>query len=67
MASALTLDEFALWLNLQDDYWTSEGRESIDAVVIFGSLLFLALMNQDLLREASEIASGRRDARELVH
>jgi hypothetical protein len=65
MASALTLDEFALWLNLQDDYWTKQGRESIDAVVIFGSLLFLALMNQDLVREATLIASGRRDAREL--
>ncbi len=65
MASALTLDEFALWLNLQDDYWTKEGRESIDAVVIFGSLLFLALMNRDLVREATLIASGRRDAREL--
>lgn len=37
--SALTLDEFALWLNLQDDYWTTEGRESIDAVVMFGALL----------------------------
>jgi hypothetical protein len=37
--SALTLDEFALWLNLQDDYWTSQGRESIDAVVLFGALL----------------------------
>jgi hypothetical protein len=67
MASALTLDEFALWLNLQDDYWTKEGRESIDAVVIFGSLLFLGLMNRDLVREATLIASGRRDARELLH
>jgi hypothetical protein len=66
MASALTLDEFALWLNLQDDYWTKEGRESIDAVVIFGSLLFLALMNRDLVHEATLIASGRRDARELL-
>ena len=37
--SALTLDEFALWLNLQDDYWNSQGRESIDAVVLFGALL----------------------------
>jgi hypothetical protein len=62
MASALTLDEFALWLNLQDDYWTTEGRESIDAVVIFGSLLFLALMNQDLVREVTLIARGRREA-----
>jgi hypothetical protein len=64
-ASALTLDEFALWLNLADDYWTPQGRESIDAVVIFGSLLVLALMNQDLVREATQIASGRRDVREL--
>jgi hypothetical protein len=37
--SALTLDEFALWLNLQDDYWTTQGRESIDAVMAFGALL----------------------------
>ena len=37
--SALTLDEFALWLNLQDDYWSKQGRESIDAVVLFGALL----------------------------
>lgn len=37
--AALTLDEFALWLNLEDDYWTKQGRESIDAVALFGSLL----------------------------
>ena len=37
--AALTLDEFALWLNLADDYWTKQGRESIDAVALFGSLL----------------------------
>jgi len=59
---ALTLDEFALWLNLQDDYWTKQGRESIDAVVIFGSLLFLGLMNRDLVREVTLIASGRKEA-----
>jgi hypothetical protein len=37
--AALTLDEFALWLNLQNDYWNKQGRESIDAVVLFGALL----------------------------
>ena len=37
--AALTLDEFALWLNLQDVYWDSAGRISIDVVLIFGSLL----------------------------
>ncbi len=31
---ALTLDEFALILNLQDVYWRKEGRVSVDAVII---------------------------------
>ncbi len=31
---ALTLDEFALILRLQDVYWTSEGRVSVDAVIV---------------------------------
>jgi hypothetical protein len=39
VGSALTLDEFALWLNLKDVYFVREGRSSIDAVVLFGSLL----------------------------
>src|SRR5438552_8417697 len=43
LASALTLDEFALWLNLQDVYWAKQGRESIDAVVLFGGLLSVGL------------------------
>jgi hypothetical protein len=40
----LTLDEFALWLNLEDVYWSQKGRESIDAVIVTGVLLTLALM-----------------------
>jgi hypothetical protein len=40
----LTLDEFALWLNLEDVYWSQKGRESIDAVIVAGSLLTIALM-----------------------
>ena len=31
VGAALTLDEFALWLNLRDVYWSQEGRSSIDA------------------------------------
>jgi hypothetical protein len=54
--AALTLDEFALWLNLEDVYWAKQGRESIDAVVLFGSLLSLSVLGKgflkDLLREA---------------
>jgi hypothetical protein len=49
--AALTLDEFALWLNLKDDYWTSQGRESIDAVVLFGSLLVLSSISRGFIRE----------------
>jgi hypothetical protein len=54
--AALTLDEFALWLNLEDVYWAKQGRESIDAVILFGSLLSLSVLGKgflaDLLREA---------------
>ncbi len=49
--AALTLDEFALWLNLADDYWTKQGRESIDAVVLFGSLLSLSVLGKDFFQE----------------
>ena len=30
----LTLDEFALWLHLEDVYWAAEGRSSVDAVIV---------------------------------
>ena len=40
----LTLDEFALWLNLEDVYWQSKGRQSIDAVIVTSSLLVIALL-----------------------
>jgi hypothetical protein len=49
--AALTLDEFALWLNLADDYWTKQGRESIDAVVLFGSLLGMSVTGKGFLME----------------
>jgi len=43
VASAMTLDEFALWLNLQDVYWARQGRQSIDAVAVFGGLLSIGV------------------------
>lgn len=30
----LTLDEFALWIHLEDVYWAQEGRASVDAVIV---------------------------------
>jgi hypothetical protein len=39
----LTVDEFALWLHLEDVYWTKQGRKSVDAIfcvlVITGTLI----------------------------
>ncbi len=51
VGAALTLDEFALWLNLQDVYWAGAGRESIDAVIIFISLLSVGIWGGPFLRE----------------
>ena len=60
VGAALTLDEFALWLNLQDVYWTGPGRESIDAVVIFVSLLSVGIWGGPFLRELTLHLFGRR-------
>ncbi len=34
IGAGLTLDEYALWLHLDDVYWAEEGRSSVDAIVI---------------------------------
>jgi hypothetical protein len=60
--AALTLDEFALWLNLEDVYWAKQGRESIDAVILFGSLLSLSVLGKGFLVDVLRIARGRRPA-----
>jgi hypothetical protein len=39
VGAALTLDEFSMWLNLQNNYWSRQGRESIDVVILFGAAL----------------------------
>ncbi len=54
IGAALTLDEFALWLNLQDVYWERAGRESIDAVIIFASLLAVGIWGGPFLRELAK-------------
>lgn len=51
VGAALTLDEFALWLNLSPDaYWNSEGRLSIDAVIFFGGLLAMGAWGAPFFR-----------------
>jgi hypothetical protein len=47
IGAGLTLDEYALWLHLEDVYWAEEGRQSVDAVVIaatVGGLLLLGFV-----------------------
>lgn len=44
IGAALTLDEFALWLHLEDVYWAKQGRDSIDAVVITTGILALFVL-----------------------
>lgn len=51
VAAALTLDEFALWLDLKDDYWDSQGRKSIDAVAVFAGLLTMSVAGRSALKE----------------
>lgn len=57
VGAALTLDEFALWLNLEDVYWEREGRQSIDAVMLFGALVSAGLWGGPFLRAISRRAA----------
>ena len=56
VGAALTLDEFALWLNLQDVYWEREGRVSIDVVLIFAGLLSVGIWGGPFLRSLARFA-----------
>jgi hypothetical protein len=58
VASALILDEFALWLNLSDVYWQRQGRESYEAMALFGSLLAMGLLGKPLFRGLFREAGG---------
>jgi hypothetical protein len=44
IGAGLTLDEYALWLHLEDVYWEEEGRRSVDAVVVATLIGGLALL-----------------------
>ncbi|HET7455023.1 MAG TPA: hypothetical protein VFJ76_05840 [Solirubrobacterales bacterium] len=44
VGAGLTIDEFALWVYLDDVYWAEEGRKSIDATVIAAAGMMLVLV-----------------------
>jgi len=62
VAAALTLDEFALWLNVQEGiYWTRRDLISIDAVVLFGVALLIGIWGRDFLKALGlELWQSRR-------
>jgi hypothetical protein len=44
VGAGLTLDEYALWLHLEDVYWAEEGRRSVDAVIVSAVVAALILV-----------------------
>jgi hypothetical protein len=69
VGAALTLDEFALWLNLEPDaYWSSSGRLSIDAVILFGGILCMGAWGAPFFRALQSMWMKRvLLRRELTH
>ncbi len=68
-AAALTLDEFALILHLEDVYWTGEGRQSIDAVILGGTfmtLLLTGLLPTSILKVGDLVELSRWAASALI-
>jgi hypothetical protein len=60
VGAALTLDEFSIWLNLEPDaYWSRSGRLSIDAVILFGSLLAVGAGGAPFFRGLARLWSKR--------
>jgi hypothetical protein len=55
IGAALTLDEFALWLHLEDVYWAKEGRQSVDAVVIAATVIGLGVLGSGFWVEIGRV------------
>lgn len=60
VGAALTLDEFALWLNLRDVYWSPEGRSSVDVIILFGALLAAGAWGAPLFQSHGTKSSSTR-------
>ena len=44
VGTGLTFDEFALWVHLEDVYWSEQGRTSLDAVVLVTAFMALVVL-----------------------
>ncbi|MFJ5722517.1 hypothetical protein [Streptomyces sp. NPDC093149] len=62
MGAGLVLDEFALILHLDDVYWTEEGRQSVEVVVLTAALVLLVLAGFSPLG-VNELSSEEQQSR----
>jgi len=67
VAAALTLDEFALWLNLRDVYWEREGRESFEAMSLFAAVLCAGVAGRPFLHGIFRELTGRGGKRGIAY
>jgi len=61
IGAGFTLDEFALWVRLQDVYWSEEGRASLDAVImaaVFAALVVIGVQPWGLDETGSRVGTG---------
>jgi hypothetical protein len=63
IGAGLTIDEFALFVHLDDVYWSREGRSSIDATVIAAAGMGLILLG---VRPFDVLSNGDADVIETV-
>lgn len=62
MGAGLVLDEFALILHLDDVYWSEQGRQSVEVVVLTTALLLLVLLGFSPLG-VDEVSPEERQSR----
>ena len=58
VGAGLTLDEFALWLNLKDVYWSEQGRASIDAVIVMACFAGIVTIGYRAWIDAAQDVEG---------
>jgi hypothetical protein len=58
VGAALTLDEFALWLTLDDVYWGAEGRRSVDAVLVAAVIGLMLVLGANPFGDDSGTGTG---------
>jgi hypothetical protein len=64
IGAGLTFDEFALWVHLEDVYWSEEGRQSVDAAIV--AIAFVGLVLTGAFSASLDTASPSLIALSIV-